>query len=124
MYITREGKVAAFYKVAEDKTAEEGGSFLRVTNQFSEELAEFAESLSDYMQDPTAETRQAMIKEWADVQYTLSAFPWFFGFNGEEAFNRVADNNMTKVVDGVIVRRDDGKILKPDNYKPADMYGL
>jgi hypothetical protein len=31
---------------------------------------------------------------------------------------------MTKVVDGRLIKREDGKILKPEGYTPANMEGL
>lgn len=38
-----------------------------------------------------------------------------------EAFNRVHSNNMTKVVDGKVLRREDGKIIKPEGYVSVDL---
>lgn len=122
--LTREGWVALFNEAGNNKMAEDGGDFVPQLTCFSEELVEFNEALSDYLLNPTTDTRAAMIKEWADVQVTLSNFAWFFNFNGEEAFLRVAKNNMTKVVGGKIFYREDGKIMKPDNYVKPDMGGL
>jgi predicted HAD superfamily Cof-like phosphohydrolase len=94
-------------------------------NCFSEELSEFNEAMADYISNPTEETRANMVKEWADAQYTLSGLAYFFEIDGEEAFTRVADNNMTKVgADGKVVKREDGKILKPEGYEKPDMKGL
>lgn len=42
----------------------------------------------------------------------------------EEAFNRVHDNNMTKVVDGKVIRNADGKILKPEGFVPVNLEDL
>ena len=39
----------------------------------------------------------------------------------EEAFNLVHENNMTKVVDGKVLRNADGKILKPEGFVPVDL---
>ena len=40
----------------------------------------------------------------------------------EEAFNRVHKSNLSKLGDdGKPIKREDGKILKGPNYKPADM---
>ena len=40
----------------------------------------------------------------------------------EEAFRRVHKSNMSKLgIDGKPIKREDGKILKGPNYKPADM---
>jgi len=122
--VTREDRVAEFNRAGENKTFEEGGDFTPQLTCFAEELQEFNEALSDYVLKPTKESRKAMIKEWADVQVTLSNFAWFFDFDGDAAFNRVADSNMSKVINGKIFKREDGKILKPDTYKAPDMSGL
>ena len=43
----------------------------------------------------------------------------------EEAFNRVHDNNMTKVgPDGKVLRNPEGKILKPSGFKPVILTDL
>lgn len=122
--VSREDRVAEFNIKAENKTFSEDGSLGQHVACFGEELAEFNESLAEYVLNPSEENRAKMIKEWADVQVTLSNFAWFFEFDGQAAFNRVADNNMTKLVDGKLVRREDGKILKPEGYVKPDMRGL
>ena len=81
--------------------------------------------MADYITDPSEESRANLVKEWADAAYTLSALAYFFEIDGEEAFTRVADNNMTKVgADGKVTKREDGKILKPEGYVKANMKGL
>lgn len=122
--MTREERVAEFNKAAGSKTASEGGEAGIQVACFAEELQEFDEAMSSYMLEPTVESREAFVKEWADVQYTLSNLAWFFGINGEEVFKKVSDNNMTKVVDGKVLRRADGKVLKPLNYKKCCVKGF
>lgn len=39
----------------------------------------------------------------------------------EQAFNLVHDNNMSKFVDGKVVRSPEGKILKPEGFVPVDL---
>lgn len=121
---TREDRVREFNEAGGGKTFSEGGSLGVQVGCFSEELKEFNDALTEYVLEPTPENRAAMIKEWADVQVTLSNFAWFFEFNGQVAFTRVADNNMTKVIDGKVIKREDGKILKPEGYVKPDMTGL
>ena len=41
-----------------------------------------------------------------------------------EAFNLVHENNMTKCVDGKVIRNEFGKILKPENFVPVDLKQL
>lgn len=122
--MTREDWVGQFNEAGGKQTFEEGGSLGLYVSVFGEELAEFNAALAEYALAPTEENRAEMIKEWADVQFTLSNFPWFLGFDGTTAFNRVAQSNMSKVVDGKVIYREDGKILKPDTYQAPDMKGL
>src|SRR5574337_152945 len=42
----------------------------------------------------------------------------------KEAFRRVHASNMSKLVDGKPLRREDGKILKPPHYKPPELIDL
>lgn len=41
-----------------------------------------------------------------------------------EAFNRVNSNNMTKVVNGKVLRNSVGKIIKPEGFKPVNLEDL
>lgn len=125
MTVTREDRVATFNRAAGKKNYIEGGDYKTEVICFSEELAEFNDALTAYLVNPSDTTRANMIKEWADVQVTLSNFAWFFDFNGQAAFNRVADNNDTKIgPNGEVTRNEFGKILKPEGYVKVDMNGL
>lgn len=43
----------------------------------------------------------------------------------EEAFNRVHENNLTKIgADGKVLRNPSGKILKPEGYEKVDLSDL
>lgn len=41
-----------------------------------------------------------------------------------EAFSRVHKNNMTKVVDGKVLRNESGKIIKPEGFEAVDLSDL
>jgi predicted HAD superfamily Cof-like phosphohydrolase len=41
-----------------------------------------------------------------------------------EAFVRVHKSNMTKLTNGKLAKREDGKILKPNTYEPPNMMEL
>ena len=128
-YKTREEVVQEFLDYAGPP------SLATVWNCLEEEIKELHAAASDYHEftadlpvDTAVErhikARANLVKEWADVQYVLSQLAIYYNIPGQVAFNRVAENNMTKVTDGEIKRREDGKVLKPDNYKPVDMTGL
>lgn len=63
-------------------------------------------------------TRARMMKELADLQYVLSGMVVALGIPMQEVFKRVHTSNMSKLVDGKALKREDGKFLKGPNYKP------
>lgn len=123
--ITREDKVAEFVRAADKKMYKENGQdMFLVLDCIDEEAGEFHDAVYNYCQRPSEETRAQLVKEWADLQYVVSQAAWFFDIPADVAFNRVHENNMTKVIDGKVRYREDGKILKPNNYVKPDMRGL
>lgn len=72
----------------------------------------------------TKETKLKMFKELADLQYVLSGMVVSFGIPMEEVFQRVHNSNMSKLVDGKPLKREDGKFLKGPNYKKPDLSDL
>ncbi len=123
--MTREERVAEFRNAADLKTqSEDPAGMILVWNCLTEEMLELSDAGQNYHADPSPDNRAAFVKEWADVQYVLSQLAIFYEFDGQKAFDIVADNNMSKVIDGKILRREDGKILKPEGYVYPDMRGL
>ena len=68
--------------------------------------------------ETTAESRAKMLKELADLQYVLSGMVISLGLPMHEAFARVHQSNMSKLVNGKPLKRADGKFLKGPNYQP------
>lgn len=67
----------------------------------------------------------ALTKELCDLLWVTYQAGAFFGLPLEEAFKRVYESNMSKLgPDGKPVLREDGKILKGPNYKPAELKDL
>lgn len=124
--MTREDRVQEFLNFAGEPTFEVVWACIAEEYQELQEAAvKFHEIIaSDFEDDVKANARANFVKEWADCQYVLSQLALFYNIPGEEAFNRVAENNMTKVQGGEIIRREDGKIMKPEGYLPPDMGGL
>jgi NTP pyrophosphatase (non-canonical NTP hydrolase) len=74
--------------------------------------------------EPSTQQLENMVKELTDVMYVTSGFAVTFGISVQPAFARVHKSNMTKLVDGKPMLRDDGKVIKGPNYKPPTMKGL
>lgn len=90
----------------------------------AEELGELKVEMDTLCQElnttgkTTHDTRTRMLKELSDLQYVLSGMAVSFGLPLEESFARVHASNMTKLVNGKVLKRADGKYLKGPNYKP------
>jgi predicted HAD superfamily Cof-like phosphohydrolase len=67
---------------------------------------------------------EALAKELADVLYVVYGTADLLEIPLEAVFAEVHRSNMSKVrEDGTVLRREDGKILKPDSYREADVHG-
>lgn len=128
--MTREDKVAAFRRAADKKNYDEAPNEIdMILKCIHEEMEEFAEAAAEYamaraLQVNAPDLREQLCKEWADLQYVVSQASEYFSIPADASFNRVHESNMTKVVDGKCIFREDGKILKPDTYRAPDMSGL
>ena len=84
-----------------------------------EEYDEFVEAYGEatsYIQNVQA--RKNLLKELADLVYVSFQFAAAAGWPLDEALDRVNTSNLSKLVDGKPLKRDDGKVLKGPNYKP------
>lgn len=66
---------------------------------------------------------EEVAKELADLVYVVYGTAISLGINLDEAVRRVHESNLTKLVDGD-GRREDGKVLKGENYVAPDMEGV
>lgn len=66
---------------------------------------------------------EATLDALADLAYVTVGFAVGFGWDFDEAFERVHASNMTKA-DGNIKFFDNGKIMKNENYQPPDLSDL
>lgn len=95
-----------------------------------EEMAELRDELIDAYYLDIPEERQKLLltkvaKEAADLIYVLNGMAVSFGIDMDKVFAEVHRSNMTKKTkDGKILRREDGKVIKPDTYEPANIEGV
>lgn len=68
---------------------------------------------------------QNMAKEMADLMVVVVGTAQLMDIPFTKVFEEVMASNMSKVgPDGVVLRRPDGKVLKPSTYRPADLSWL
>ena len=66
----------------------------------------------------SAETPDNLLKELADLVYVTNGYAAAFGWDLDEAVRRVHASNMSKLnPQGNPVFREDGKVLKSENYE-------
>lgn len=80
---------------------------------------EFQEFMVE-VEDPAAS-----LKELADLVYVCYGYAATFGWDLDEAVERVHESNMSKLGDdGKPIYREDGKVMKGPNYKKPDLSDL
>ena len=93
-------------------------------NLIVEEFKEFLEA-DGFLFKHGNNVQEECLKELADLVYVCYQYAenmdWFL----DEALNRVHISNLSKLgEDNKPIRREDGKILKGQNYKPPDLSDL
>jgi predicted HAD superfamily Cof-like phosphohydrolase len=62
-----------------------------------------------------------LAKELTDLLVVTIGALHSIGINPGEAWAEVHRSNMSKCVGGRLIKRADGKVMKPDSYVPADL---
>lgn len=76
---------------------------------------------SDLTRELSKKQKAALLKELCDLVYVAVETAVKLGLPFDEGFARVHENNMTKLIDGKVIRAENGKILKPEGYIPCDL---
>ena len=78
---------------------------------------EFKETVKARNESDIVEVADGLI----DLVKVIAEYGESCGFPMQALWDEVHRSNMSKVVDGKVIRRDDGKILKPDSYVKPDI---
>ncbi|PXX48804.1 nucleoside triphosphate pyrophosphohydrolase family protein [Aquitalea magnusonii] len=95
-----------------------------------EEMAEFLHALQEFKQsascDPQEQVRRMaeLTAEGVDVLNVLTGLLLSQGMPLEAMTEAIHQANLRKQIDGKVVRRADGKVLKPAGWQPADKCGV
>ena len=90
-------------------------------NLICEEYNEFRDEYETELDGGSLENQ---LKELADLVFVCYQYAAARGWNLDAAMHRVFHSNMSKLVDGKPLRRDDGKIMKGPNYEPPILEDL
>jgi predicted HAD superfamily Cof-like phosphohydrolase len=106
--------VLLFLNACDQKPSEENAALYK---SLIEE--EFKEYMDAYCNNDEVE----MLDGCMDMIWVILGFCHMKGYDITGAWDEVVKTNMSKVdrVTGKVKRREDGKILKPEGWKPPDM---
>lgn len=68
--------------------------------------------------------REHALKELADLAFVCFQYAAAAGWDLNEALDRVNTSNLSKLVDGKPLKREDGKVMKGPNYVPPYLTDL
>ena len=90
-----------------------------------EECQEFVEALQMAIGSiQNSRAREDALKELADLVYVAFQAAAAFGWELDEALDRVHKSNLSKLVDGKPLKNHHGKVLKGPNYEPPTLTDL
>lgn len=79
------------------------------------------EEMKEYMESEEKNDLENLAKELADIIYIACGTAASYGIPLDRVFSEVHRSNMDKLIDGKALRREDGKILKPEGWVPPDI---
>lgn len=78
---------------------------------------EFDETLDAFSKGDTIEVADGL----ADMVWVIMGLASSLGIPFDKVWDEVRASNMSKVVDGKLIKREDGKVLKPEGYFRPDI---
>ena len=92
----------------------------------SEEYEEFLEAHAEAITHiQNKRSREACLGELADLAYVCYQYAAAAGWDLDEALTRKHQANLSKLDDNLRpIKREDGKVMKGPNYKPANLIDL
>lgn len=129
--IDRVGLVKQFQQADPDYSSEKSFHWTLIREEIEEVAIAYAEllkELSDLEYVLVGAHAKGVHEMPEDIVQNLYAFEHLYAAVPprilNEAFVRVHKSNMSKLTAGKLVKRADGKILKPDTYRPPNMMEL
>ena len=81
------------------------------------------EEVQEYAEAARAGDMVEILDALADIGYILAGTIINHGMQHiyDDSFNEVHRSNMAKLVNGKVIRREDGKVLKPEGWQPPQL---
>ena len=81
------------------------------------------EEVQEYAEAARSGDLVEVLDALADIGYILAGTIINHGMQRiyDDAFNEVHRSNMAKLVNGKVIRREDGKVLKPEGWQPPQL---
>ena len=57
----------------------------------------------------------------ADLIWVVEGLMYSLGIDPQIIWDEVTKSNFSKIVEGKLIKREDGKVLKPDTFKPPNI---
>lgn len=121
-------KVRAFHEVCDipldHDITKEALLLERRLQLIEEEVRELREAAAHLSAAPNKEHYAHLLRELADVQYVVSGMAVTFGLPLADAFDRVHEANLSKLVNGKALKSETGKVIKGPDFKPPVLVDL
>ena len=83
----------------------------------------------ELVEEEFTELKEAVIKKdivetadaCADLIWVVEGLMYSLGIDPQTVWDEVTKSNNSKTVDGKLVKRDDGKVLKPETFRPPNI---
>jgi len=82
------------------------------------------EEFIEYMDGESSNELIEVADALADIIYIACGTAVSYGIPLDEIFEEVHASNMAKLVDGKVIRREDGKIQKPEGWQPPNISAI
>jgi predicted HAD superfamily Cof-like phosphohydrolase len=113
--------VELFMRAGEHEVRSDPGPFTNQAFLYYDLVKEEFFELSQAMRDmDIVETADAC----ADLIWVIEGLCHSLGIPLQKVWDEVARSNMSKTVEGKLIKRADGKVLKPDTYSPPDIKSI
>jgi predicted HAD superfamily Cof-like phosphohydrolase len=98
--------------------------FLPNANERELRMRLMKEEYKEYKKAEKANDLVNLASELADIIYIACGTAVSYGIPLNEVFEEVHKANMSKLINGKVIRREDGKIQKPEGWQPANIEAI